>query len=114
MSGRHRLANTLKHSMHKSRSVVAIRPGHLAGLFGTAGKAIAKSPSAFAHVETLRNVKDVDEFRSFLKETDLGVATPAAEAIRDAAGQEISWKEAHATMLRSAEQQLADMYSANS
>lgn len=93
--------------------MVAIRPGHLAGLFGTAGKAIAKSPDAFKHVETLRGVNDVETFRSFLKGTDLGVDPPAAEVIREAAGAEPTWREAHATMLRSAEQQLADMYSAN-
>lgn len=95
--------------------MVAIQPQrHLVGLLGSAGRAIAKAPGAFAAVDELRNVNDPEAFRAFLQRMDLGMEEPAAQVVREAATDEERWREARATLLRSAEQQLADMWSANS
>lgn len=88
---------------------------HLPGLLGAAGRAIAHAPQAKERVEALRRVRDRDAFLSFLEreEVDLGVDRPAAQRILDAARDEHGWREAHATLLRSAEQQLVDRFSSS-
>jgi hypothetical protein len=85
---------------------------HLPGLLGAAGKAIALSPQAKARVAELRHVEDREAFLRYLarEEVDLGVDQPAVEAIREAAGDEARWKDTHAALLRSAEQQLTERF----
>ena len=86
---------------------------HLNALLGSAGKRIASQPGAKDLVERIRTADSSEDLASFLRSVDLGLEPPARDAIVDAA-ESTRWREVHATLVRSAEQQLIDRFSASS
>lgn len=88
---------------------------HLPGLLGAAGKSIALAPNAKERIDALRRVGDRDAFLRFLEreEVDLGLDARATGTILNAARDESRWRDAHAALLRSAEQQLVDRFSSS-
>lgn len=89
------------------------RQQHLPGLIDSAGRAIAKAPDAKSNVERLRQIEDRRTLRDFLQNVDLGLDEPAARLVREAVTDEQQWHDRYSALLRSAEQQLADAFSAN-
>lgn len=84
---------------------------HVGALLGSAGKAIASLPGAKNLVARLREARDPQSLARMLQGLDLGVDEPARHAIQRAVLDEDRWQEAHATLVRSAEQQLTDRFS---
>ncbi|HEX2021823.1 MAG TPA: hypothetical protein VHH36_03870 [Candidatus Thermoplasmatota archaeon] len=84
---------------------------HLVALLGTAGKAIASLPGARRVVARLKDAGSPSDFAALLQSVDLGVDEPARATIVNAARDGARWREVHATLVRSAEQQLTDRFS---
>lgn len=89
----------------------AVDERHLPALLGTAGKSIAAMPEGARVVDQLRKARSRDELLFLLRGADLGLADPARAVITEAAAQD--WKDVRATLVRSAELQLHERYSAN-
>ena len=87
---------------------------HLNALLGTAGKAIAKLPGAKRVVARMRLAETPRDFAYLLQSVDLGVDERARRTIWEAASDEERWREVHAALVRSAEQQLVDRFSSSS
>lgn len=87
---------------------------HLNALLGTAGKTIAALPGAKRVVAQMKLADTPRDFAYFLQSVDLGVDEPARRTIWEAATDEQRWREVHATLLRSAEQQLTERFSPSS
>jgi len=90
-----------------------VDPKHLAGLLGTAGKAIAAMPEGKRVVDEVRRAATRDDLLFVLRSADLGLDDPAADTVRRAAADAKHWEEVKATLLRSAELQLTERYSSN-
>lgn len=88
--------------------------GQLQALLGTAGKNIAHLPGARRLVARLRVADSPQDLGAILRDLDIGLDTDARERVIGAATDGENWREAHATLLRSAEQQLTDRFSASS
>ncbi len=88
---------------------------HLPGLLGSVGKSLAHAPQAKETVAELKRAETRKDFMAFLTahDTSLGVDKPARDAIMDAARDEAQWRETHAQLLRSAEQQLIERFSSS-
>lgn len=86
---------------------------NLPGLLGSVGKSLAYTPQARETVRELKAVETREGFLGFLDayRDKLGVDEPAAQLIRDAAMDAHRWKDAHASLLRSAEQQVIERFS---
>ena len=84
---------------------------HVGALLGSAGKAIASLPGAKNLVAKLREAESPESLSRMLQGLDLGVDEPARATIQDAVRDEERWKEAHALLVRSAEQQLIERFS---
>lgn len=84
---------------------------HVGALLGSAGKAIGGMPGAKNLVARLREAESPETLARMLQGLDLGVDEPARAAIQDAVRDEDRWREAHALLVRSAEQQLIDRFS---
>jgi len=84
---------------------------HLAGLLGTAGKAIAGMPEGPRIVDSLRKARSRDDLLFVLQSVDMSLADPARKVVMDAARDD--WESVKAPLLRSAEMQLIERYHAN-
>lgn len=84
---------------------------HVTGLLGSAGKAIASMPGAKNLVARLRDADDPERLARLLQGLDLGVDEPARAVIQEAIRDRARFPEAHALLVRSAEQQLIDRFS---
>lgn len=84
---------------------------HVGALLGTAGKAIASLPGAKNLVARLREAESPETLSRMLQGLDLGVDEPARTTIQNAVRDQERWREAHATLVRSAEQQLIERFS---
>lgn len=84
---------------------------HVGALLGTAGKTIASLPGAKNLVARLREAETPESLARLLQGLDLGVDEPARATIQQAVRDEGRWREAHALLVRSAEQQLIDRFS---
>ena len=84
---------------------------HVGALLGTAGKAIASMPGAKNLVARMREADSPERLARMLQGLDLGVDEPARATIQDAVLDERGWREAHALLVRSAEQQLIERFS---
>lgn len=84
---------------------------HLNALLGTAGKSIAGLPGAKRVVARMKLAESPQDLAYLLQSVDLGVDEPARKVIWQAACDEARWREVHAVLLRSAEQQLTDRFS---
>lgn len=87
---------------------------HLQGLLGSAGKSIANLPGAKRVVARLKLAESPQDFAYLLQSVDLGVDEAARRTIWEAACDESRWRETHAVLMRSAEQQLTDRFSSSS
>jgi len=85
-------------------------PRHLQGLLGTAGKRLAYQPQGREAVARVRAAHSPRELRALLEGYDLGLDPPARDAIIGAAGDASRWEEVHATLVRAAEQSLAERF----
>ena len=86
-------------------------PNHLQALLGSAGKHIASLPGAKRVVARMRVADSPQDLSFLLQSVDLGLEEPARQAIVTAARDEDRWRDVHALLLRSAEQQLVDRFS---
>jgi hypothetical protein len=84
---------------------------HLPALLGSAGKAIAAMPEGKRVVQQLKEARSKEDFLFLLRSADLGLADPARDLITSEAGER--WKDVRAQLVRSAELQLHERYSAN-
>jgi hypothetical protein len=84
---------------------------HVGALLGTAGKTIGSLPGAKNLVARLREAESPESLSRLLQGLDLGVDEPARAAIQGAVRDGERWREAHALLVRSAEQQLIDRFS---
>lgn len=84
---------------------------HLHALLGIAGKRIGSLPGAKRVVARMRLVDTPRDFAYLLQSVDLGIDERARRTIWEAATDEARWREVHATIVRSAEQQLTDRFS---
>lgn len=84
---------------------------HVGALLGSAGKAIAHMPGAQNLVARLRDAEDPERLARLLQGLDLGVDEPARAVIQQAVLDRNTWREAHAVLVRSAEQQLIERFS---
>lgn len=87
---------------------------HLHALLGSAGKSIASLPGARQVVTRMKLAASPQDLAYVLQSLDLGVDEPARKVIWEAALDERQWREVHATLLRSAEQQLVDRFDPSS
>lgn len=87
---------------------------HLRALLGTAGKSIASQPGASHVVARMRLAHSPEDLAYILQNVDLGVDEPARRTIWEAAADKDTWRETHAVLLRSAEQQLIERFSPSS
>lgn len=87
---------------------------HLHALLGTAGKSIAALPGAKRVVARMKLVESPRDFAYMLQSVDLGVDEAARKTIWEAALDEDRWRETHATLMRSAEQQLVERFYSSS
>lgn len=87
---------------------------HLRALLGTAGKSIANQPGAKQVVARMKLVDSPEDFTYILQNVDLGIEEPARRIIWQAAADVDRWREAHATLMRSAEQQIIEKFHASS
>lgn len=91
-----------------------IDESHLPALLSTAGKHIAELPGARRVVARMRAVDSAKDLSFLLQSVDLGLDEPARQSIVQAAQDDARWREVHATIVRSAEQQLTDRFSSSS
>lgn len=87
---------------------------HLRALLGSAGKTIASLPGAKGVVAKMKLVKGPEDLAYILQGVDLGLAEPARQVIWRAAVDRDRWRETHAILMRSAEQQLIEKFHASS
>lgn len=87
---------------------------YLNALLGSVGKSIAGSPGAKEVVARIRSASSPEDLAYVLQSVDLGVDESARRVIWEAATDAGRWREAHATLLRSAEQSLIDRFSPSS
>lgn len=83
-------------------------------LLGSAGKTIAGLPGARRVVARMKLADSPEDFAYVLQNVDLGVDEMARRAIWEVATDREKWREAHAVLLRSAEQSLIDRFSPSS
>lgn len=91
-----------------------VDPKHVPALLASAGKTIAALPGAHTLVTRVREVRSPEALRDLLQSIDLGMDEPARQAVQEVAGDEEQWRDAHATLLRSAEQHLIERFSSSS
>lgn len=84
---------------------------HLTALLGSAGKAIAAMPEGKRVVEQLKNATTKEDLLFLLRSADLGLADPARDMVTREASA--NWQDVRDMLLRSAELQLVERYSAN-
>jgi hypothetical protein len=87
---------------------------YLNALLGSAGKSIASAPGAKTVVARMKLVRSPEDFAYLLQSVDLGLDMDARKAIWEAAADKERWRETHALLVRSAEQQLTDRFHASS
>lgn len=87
---------------------------HLHALLGSAGKSIAALPGAKRVLARMKLADSPADFVYVLQSVDLGVDERARRTIWEAAADESRWREAHAALVRSAEQQLIERFSPSS
>ena len=83
-------------------------------LLGSAGKTIAGLPGARRVVARMKLADSPEDFAYVLQSVDLGVDEMARRAIWEAATDAQRWREAHALLVRAAEQSLVDRFSPSS
>lgn len=88
-----------------------VDPKHLPALLGSAGKTIAALPGAQRLVARMREASSPEDLRDFLQSVDLGLDEPARHVVQQAASDRETWREAHAALVRSAEQHLHERFS---
>lgn len=91
----------------------AVDVKHLPALLGSAGKSIAGMPEGRKVIEQLRRARTKEDVLFVLRSVDLGFADPAREMVTRAAQDDAQWRDVKALLLRSAEHQLHERYSAN-
>lgn len=87
---------------------------HLNALLGSAGKTLAAQPAAKELVARFRTADSREDLRELIRTVDLGLGDRACDAIMSAVDDGERWREVHATLVRSAEQQLIERYSPSS
>lgn len=87
---------------------------YLNALLGSAGKSIASQPGAKRVVARMKLAASPEDFTYVLQGVDFGLDASARDAIWQAAADKDHWREAHATLLRSAEHHLIERFSASS
>lgn len=83
---------------------------HVQALIATAGKHIGALPGAKRLVARMRVADSPEDLSFLLQSLDLGLERAAKDRIVDAARSDATWREVHATLVRSAEQELTDQF----
>ncbi|GEM_PF-3906951 len=83
---------------------------YLPGLLATAGRAISRHPAASGVVARVRTARTPEDLARILSPLDLSLAPPARQLVEDALAGGPRWKAAHAALVRSAEQSLAERF----
>lgn len=87
---------------------------YLRALLGSVGKTIASQPGAKGVVDRMRLARSPADLAVVLQGVDLGLDAAGREAIWEAATDDERWREAHALLVRSAEQHIVERFSASS
>jgi len=87
---------------------------YLHALLGSAGKSIASQPGAKNVVARMKLAASPEDFAYVLQNVDLGLDRSARDIIWEAAANKTKWREAHATLVRSAELHIIERFSASS
>lgn len=87
---------------------------YLNALLGSAGKSIAQSPGAKGVLARMKLARSPEDLAYVLQNVDLGLDAMARQAIWEAATDREHWHEAHALLVRSAEQHITERFHASS